>query len=227
MKPMRSPAFIAMGVVLAGCNALAQETTAAAASTATNTTPALAREADKKAWSFSLSAYTYIVPDSRQYVQPTFTADRDRLHLETRYNYEALDTGSAWIGYNLSFGEKLTLDFTPMVGGVFGNTTGFAPGYKGSLNWRKLEFYSEGEYVVDTGDSSNSYFYTWSELALAPVDWFRFGMVVQRTKLYETDFDIQRGFLMGFSYKTANFTTYVFNPDASRPTIVLGLGASF
>ena len=38
-----------------------------------------------------------------------------------------------------------------MLGGVFGETTGVAPGYKGSLSWWKLELYSEGEYVFDTG----------------------------------------------------------------------------
>jgi hypothetical protein len=58
------------------------------------------------------------------------TADRGWLHLETRYNYENLETGSAWVGYNFSGGEKLKWEFTPMLGGVFGNTTGVAPGYE-------------------------------------------------------------------------------------------------
>jgi hypothetical protein len=160
-------------------------------------------------------------------VQPTAAADRDWLHLEARYNYEDLETGSAWIGYNLSFGEELTLELTPMVGGVVGSTMGVAPGYKGSLSWWKLELYSEGEYVFDASDSSESFFYTWSELTLAPVDCFRFGLVVQRTKVYETDFDIQRGFLFGLSYKGLDLTTYFFNLDASQPTVVLGVGLGF
>ena len=88
-----------------------------------------------------------------------------------------------------------------MLGGVFGDTTGIAPGYKGSLGWWKLELYSEGEYVFDTGSSSDSFFYNWSELTLAPVEWFRFGMVTQRTRVYKTDRDIQRGLLAGFSFK--------------------------
>ena len=78
-------------------------------------------------------------------MQPTFTADRDWLHLEARYNYEALDTGSAWVGYNFSGGETVTWELTPMLGAVFGATDGIAPGYKGSLGWKKLELYSEGE----------------------------------------------------------------------------------
>jgi len=155
------------------------------------------------------------------------TADRGWLHLEARYNYEDLDTGSAWVGYNLGGGEKLAWEFAPMLGGVFGDTTGIAPGYKGSLSWWKLELYSEGEFVIDPGDSSGNFFYNWSELTLAPWDWFKVGMVTQRTRAYQTDRDIQRGFLVGLSYKELSFTTYVFNPDESRPTVVLAVGVNF
>ena len=76
-------------------------------------------------------------------MQPTITADRRWLHLEARYNYEDLDTASVWVGYNFSVGEKLSLDITPMLGGVFGNTTGIAPGLRGSLKWWRLELYGE------------------------------------------------------------------------------------
>jgi hypothetical protein len=225
---MRLLAVIAMSVILVGENTLAQTTnTNTLASVATNTTPAVAKESDEKAWSFSVSAYTYIVPDSRDYVQPTVTADRDWLHLEARYNYEGLDTGSAWIGYNFSGGEKLAWELTPMLGGVFGNITGIAPGYKGSLSWWRLELYSEGEYVFDTGNSSDSFFYNWSEFTLAPVDWFRFGLVTQRTRLYKTDRDIQRGVLLGFSHKHVDLTGYVFNPDEDKPTFVIAVGLTF
>ncbi len=169
----------------------------------------------------------YIVPDSREYVQPTFTADQSWLHLEARYNYEDLDTGSAWIGYNFGGGQSITWELTPMLGVVFGNTTGIAPGYKGSVSWWKLKLYSEGEYLVDVGDSSGSFFYNWSELSLSPVDWFRFGMVTQRTRLYRSDRDIQRGVLAGFSYKSVDLTGYLLNPDESSPTVVIAVAFTF
>ena len=35
-------------------------------------------------------------------VQPTITADRDRLHREARYNYEAHGIGFAWFGANFT-----------------------------------------------------------------------------------------------------------------------------
>jgi hypothetical protein len=221
---MRSPSLMLAALVLCTCPASGQTTTNAPV--ATNAPPP-AIENDAKTWSFSASVYGYLVPDSRDYAQPTITADRNWLHLEARYNYEALDTGSAWVGYNFGGGEKLAWELTPMLGGVFGDMTGIAPGYKGSLSWWKLELYSEGEYVFDTGNSSDSFFYNWSELSLAPVDWLRFGMVTQRTRAYQTDREIQRGLLVGLSYKAVGFTTYVFNPDESRPTIVLAVGVNF
>jgi hypothetical protein len=95
---MRLFAFITIAVGFASANAPAQTTTNAPSATATNSTPALAEAVDEKAWSFSASVYTYLVPDDRDYAQPTLTADRGWLHLEARYNYEAPETGSAWIG---------------------------------------------------------------------------------------------------------------------------------
>ena len=113
--------------------------------------PPQTEEPDVNAWSFSASAYTYIVPDDGNYVQPTFTADRGWLHLEARYNYEALDTGSAWVGYNFSGGERLAWEFTPMLGGVFGDTTGVAPGYKGSLGWLEARTLQRGRACLRHG----------------------------------------------------------------------------
>lgn len=223
---MRRPALLAIALLVAG-HANAVAATGENASPASDAPPALAKEADRRAWSFSAYAYYYFVPDDSNILVPVVTADRGRLHLEARYNYEDRDTGSAWIGYNLRFGKNLTWDITPMVGAVFGDTNGVAPGYKSTLRWWKLELYSEGEYVVDTRDSSDSFFYTWSEFTMMPADWFRFGLVVQRTKIYETEFDIQRGFLAGFSCKRVAVTGYVFNPDESRPTVVLGVGLDY
>ena len=119
--------------------------------------PTAAKANTGLAWSFSASASTYIVPDSN-YVQPSFNADRGWLHLEARYNYENLDTGSLWLGYNFNGGKTVEWELTPMIGGVFGDTTGIAPGFRGSLAWWKLELYSENEYVAETKQSFGQFF---------------------------------------------------------------------
>lgn len=213
--------------VIAVCALLAAVPAQGQTPPATVPPPARSETDDERRWSFAASAYTYVVPDSSDYVQPTFAADRGWLHLEARYNYEAQETGSVWMGYNFSGGETVAWELTPMLGGVFGDTDGIAPGYKASLSWSKLEFYSEGEYVIDTGEVSDSFLYNWSELALRSAEWFRFGLVTQRTRAYKSDRDIQRGLLVGFSYKQADVTGYLFNPDEEKPTIVVAVGVSF
>lgn len=214
---MRTFVLVVFVTLIAGGRALAQ----------TPAPPAVTAPSSATTWSFSAATYTYIVADDRNYVQPTVTADRGWLHLETRFNYEDFDTGSVWLGYNVSAGSTVTLEFTPMIGGVFGNTNGIAPGFKGTVGWRAVEFYSETEYVFDAEDSANNFLYTWSELAVSPVDWFRFGVAVQRTRVYEAELDIERGVFADFTYKVMNVGAYVFDSGASRPTIVLSLGASF
>jgi hypothetical protein len=161
------------------------------------------------------------------YVQPTLQVDHNWLHLEGRLNYEAIDAVSLWVGGNVSLGDTVTLDFTPMVGGVVGDVDGIAPGFRLSLGFWKLELFSEGEYFFDTDDHAGNFAYAWSELAVTPVDWLRLGLVGQRTNAYDTDVDIQRGLFAGLSYRWLSLTTYVFNLDQSEQTVVVSLGVSF
>ena len=178
-------------------------------------------------WSFSASVSGYVIPDDSDYLSPLFTADRDWLHLEGRYNYENLDTASVWLGYNFSFGEKWVLDLTPMVGGVFGDTQGIAPGWRLALSRGAFEFTSEAEFVFDADSSDDNFFYAWSELTWSVTDSFWVGLALQRTRAYETELDIQRGFLLGFSFKSVEFTTYVFNWGWTDPTLVFSVGVNF
>jgi hypothetical protein len=149
------------------------------------------------------------------------------LHLEARYNYEDFETISGWVGYNVSVGEEISLDVTLMLGGVVGNTNGIAPGFRGIVNWWRLEFSSEGELVFDFGDRAASYFYTWSELAVSPADWFNVGLVAQRTRMYETELEIQRGIRAGVGLDGWSVSGYLFNPDLDRPTYVIAVEVEF
>jgi hypothetical protein len=189
--------------------------------------PKQTEEADRDAWSFEASGYGYIVPADQSYFSAIFRADRGRAHLEARYNYEDRHTGSIWVGYNVSVGDTLTLEVTPMVGGIFGNTRGVAPGYLLTLTHKKISFYSEGEFVFDTRNSDNSFFYSWNELTYSPATWLRVGLVAQRTRAYHTPLDVQRGLFAGVSYRRLDFTTYVFNLGWTHPTVVVATAVTF
>ena len=136
-------AVAACAMLAAGQAVLAQTPVTPAPTATADTAGAKAPE-----WEFSASVFGYFVPEDQNYAQPSFTADRNWLHLEARYNYEDQETGSAWFGYNFAGGKAVWWELTPMVGAVFGNTAGIAPGYRGAIGWWKLEFASEGEYVV-------------------------------------------------------------------------------
>lgn len=187
-----------------------------------------AEEATETAsWEYSLSTATYFSPHARDYVNPVFTADRDWLHLEARYNYEALKTGSVWLGYNFGFGDKLAFELTPMIGGVFGDLTGVATGYAISIGYKPIEFFTQGEYFFDAATHAENFFYTWSELSCSFSRWFRVGVVVDRTKALGTAIDIRRGPLVGFTYKDVDLTTYWLSPGSNEPTVIFAVTVSF
>lgn len=183
--------------------------------------------APEKAWAFNASVYGYFPPEDAHYAQPTVMADRGALHLEARYNYEALRSGSAWVGWNLETGKELKLNATLLAGGVVGDLRGVAPGYELTLSWKAFQLYSEGEYVFDTTDSSGNFFYNWAQLGWSPWEWLSVGLVSQRTRVYHTGLDVQRGVFVGFSWKSLSLNVYVFNPGWETPTVVSSVAVSF
>lgn len=215
--------LLAMGVAI---SSPAAETTQAPPAPDPRTAPVPATN-DEAAWQFSAAVSLYDIPDSDDYLQPTFTADRGGLHLEARYNYEAPETASFWVGHNWDGGGQVTWELTAMLGGVVGETFGVAPGARGALAWRKFELSSEAEIVIDAGEAADSFFYSWSELSVTVLDWIRLGAAMQRTRLYESDREVQFGLLAGLTTPTFFLTSYLFNLDDERPTLVLTAGYEF
>ena len=184
------------------------------------------REAPQN-WAFSLSAAENIVAQGQNYIQPTFTADRDWLHLEGRYNNEGLNTASLWVGYNLSGGKEVQLAITPLFGVVFGDVRGIAPGYELTLNWHKLQLYSEAEYLLAGINSSDNDFYSTSTLMISPFKGIQIGAIAQRTQISHTNLALDRGPIINFEYGEYDLSFYVLNLDRSDSTYVGSLGISF
>jgi hypothetical protein len=179
------------------------------------------------AWEWGPSVLLYVLRDEAEYLQPTLTADRGALHLEARYNYEDRETGSAFVGWNLSFGEELRFGLTPMIGGVFGRTNGIAPALTLTLEWGPLALWSQSEYVFDLGDSSASFFYAWSELSVTNGAWLRVGVALQRTRVFQTSTELQGGPLVGVSIWKLSATAYLFAPGLEDQYVVVAVAGSF
>jgi len=142
-------------------------------------------------------------------------------------DYEGKHTISFWGGYTLTRDSALSLAFTPMFGVVAGDMSGVSPGGELSLKWKLLEFYTENEYVHDFDESSNSFFYSWSELtASLPLQW-RVGGAMQRTQTYQTPREFQGGVLVGTTLGSVDVTAYVFDLDLDDQTFVLSAAIEF
>jgi hypothetical protein len=193
--------------------------------------PAAPQAAASPTWNLAITVDGYLIRNGNSYVNPSVAADYAWLHLEARYNYENLRTGSFWAGYNFSTGKKLVLEVTPMVGGVVGRTTGVAPGCEATLTYKRIEVSLSAEYVFDLRHKSESFYSDWPEVTYSPKDWLRVGLVAQHDKAFQTKLNTQFGFLVGFSKKVSKkrieFTTYVFNPGQSNLTFVLEAGWRF
>ena len=197
-------------------------------------TPALAVEDKPKdpaaatpSWEFTITAYPTDVRGGENYTSAIASADRGSLHLEARYNYESIGARSAFLGWTFSGGDELTWEVRPLLGGVWGTTRGFVPALEASVAWKKLDFYVEAEYVRDSGEKTDSYFYAWSELGFQPVEWLRVGVAAQRTRAYGGDRDLQRGPFAQVTWGPITLGGYWFNPGSRDQVFVGSIGATF
>ena len=178
-------------------------------------------------WSFSAAAYYYILPYEVNTTTLLGYADHKSLHFEARYNYEDRETGSVFGGYMFEGGGKLSWSLTPVVGLVFGNTDGFAPGLLTSFAWKKLDFYSESEYVIDFASKDNNFFYTWTELGITPFKNFRTGISGNRTRLYESDIEVQKGIFAEYSFWKLTTGLHYFNPFSDNYFLIATMSIDF
>lgn len=177
-------------------------------------------------WNVESDVNFYFLPQEF-ILLPVIRADKNKLHLEARYNYEDLHTFSGWIGYNFSGGKKIEYAITTMAGVVTGNSNGLAPGVELSFTRKKWELTSETEYLFEMDSKTNNFLYTWTDLSYSVNDWLWIGISAQRTRLYQTKLDIQRGLLVGAGWKTWEATAYLYNIGFDNPFAILTLTKKF
>ena len=182
---------------------------------------------EKPSWEFALTAYPTFVRNGDDYTSAIAVADRGPLHLEARYNYEAIGARSAFAGWTFSGGETLKWELTPILGGTWGTMKSFVPGLEASLSWGRLDLYLEAEHVRDRTAGADNYNYMWSEVGFKPVDWLRVGVVAQRTRVYGGERDLQRGPFAQVAWGPVTVGGFWFNPGSQDQVLVASLGVAF
>jgi hypothetical protein len=201
-----------------------------AAALLVSASPAVAAEAAAPGGpqtTLSATGYWYALRDQPDFGVGVAALDRDALHLEARYNYEARDSASVFVGWTFAGGDTLTVEATPILGALFGATRGVVPGLEASLAWGAFDFYIEAEYVRDLDEHAASYYYAWSELGWKPLRWLRVGLAGQRTRTVDTGRDLQRGPFVQLIAGKVTLGVYGFNPDAGSRYVIFSLGAEF
>jgi hypothetical protein len=174
-----------------------------------------------------IAGYYYAMRDQPDFGVGVATLDYKRWHFEARYNYEAENAGSAFVGYKFAGGDEVTFEIVPIVGALFGSARGVVPGVEASLAWGPFDAYVEAEYVDDRRQPGTSYYYAWSEIGWTPAKWLRLGLVGQRTSTVDTGREIQRGVFAQVMLDRLTFGVYFFNPDSGARYLIGSLGASF
>jgi hypothetical protein len=180
-----------------------------------------------RAWSGAASATQYLLPDDPDVLVGVVRADRGGLHLEGRWNYEAMHAGSLYGGWTFAFGSALAVEATPMLGVVAGTVVGVAPGVELSVEAGPVLFYTETEYVQDLRDRGDSFIYTWTELGVGLGEVASVGLTGQRLRITESPLGIDRGPYARLTAGQVSVTAYLFNIGTDSRFAVLSLAAEF
>jgi hypothetical protein len=184
-------------------------------------------ESERVPWEISGSVFYSDPPGAEDRLTPILYADRGALHLELRHNYEDLQTTSLWAGWNLDWelgaSQDVALGLTPMLGLAAGDTDGIAPGLELDVGWRRLEWYAEMEYLFDFHDHDDDFYYSWSTLTYGLTDWLGAGLVIERSKLVDTDFSVQRGLLVEVSRAPVGLSLQAYNLGSDDSYAVVAL----
>jgi hypothetical protein len=175
---------------------------------------------------FSVAGYYYAFPADDDLVMAVARANRGVLHLEARYNYEDRRTASVFAGWNFAAGETFSIELTPMAGIAFGNTVGIIPALEMSLGYGPLDLYAEGEYLFDLHDSEGNFAYTWLELGFSPADPIRAGLVAQRTRIFQSPLEVDRGLFAQVKPGPTTISVYAFNLFTGSWFVTIGFEIS-
>ena len=184
-----------------------------------------ARAQDEERWDFVATGYWNSPKSADDFASGIFTADRGALHLEARANYEAVHAQSAFVGWSFSWGDEVKLEATPIVGGVTGTARGPIAGLEATLSAGRFDYYLEAEHVRDR--EGGTYNYAWAELGFKPAEWARLGVVGQRTRVYGSERETQRGGFVQLVKDRWTLGLYWFNPGSSEQVVIGALGVAF
>lgn len=170
----------------------------------------------------------YVVPGGTSYLLPILFLDDDYLHIEGRYNYEGMQTGSFFIGKNmLSAGGSVHVVATPMFGAVFGPGAGFAPALEITLTTGRFLLAAEGEYVFRYDGNTDDSFFSWSQLTYAVGGGWSAGLTAQRLRPRPEGRNVDAGPILAWRPKYIGGALMAYDPFSADAFYAIGFNIAY
>jgi hypothetical protein len=81
--------------------------------------------------------------------------------------------------------------------------------------------------VFDLSSGENNFFYNYSELAITPIEPLRTGIMTQRTRLFESQREFERGIFAEYYFGRFRTGVFYFNPFAQDNFWVASFSVDF
>jgi hypothetical protein len=82
---------------------------------------------------------------------------------------------------------------------------------------------TEAEYLFDSHERDDDFFYSWSTLTYGFTDWLSAGLVTERSKLVDTDLGLQRGLALEIKRANLGLSLYAYNLGSDDSYAVVAL----
>lgn len=170
-------------------------------------------------YSFLSTGQTYVWMPIVHHVSKT------GFYTEMRYNYEALQTGSLYMGKSFSKKGAVNYTITPMLGIVAGEFNGGAIAMNMDVTIKKIAASIQTQYTINKDTAKNNFFFNWSELTYQPQRWFYAGISTQQTIVNKERLMSEYGILAALIIKKLTIPVYVFNPLSKTQNFIIGVNA--
>jgi hypothetical protein len=148
-------------------------------------------------------------------------------YFESHFNYERLHTFSVYIGKTFSENREFSYSFTPMIGGVVGTLKGGVVGLNSGMNYKKLFFSSQSQYIFSFESKNVDFLYSWMELGYRVIGNVVVGLSLQHTLINPANVKLETGLFIRYSVKKWSFPLYCFNTTNEDRYLILGIAREF
>ena len=144
-------------------------------------------------------------------------------YIEGRYNYDAINAVSAYLGKTFEKKALISYSITPMAGLIGGRLNGGSVGANVAFDCKGLSFASQSQYTISVQNKATNFIYSLSELTYHFREFLSAGVSLQQTAIYRAGGTPEKGILIRAELKKFSFPLYIFNPSTNERYFMFGM----